>query len=198
MFENATLGGYTWYRASDLAIVKEVRTLDVQGSTMTPTGPYLASYKAFVETSYEPALKVWAFPLQPNETWMASSNATIRAAAHWHLTGPNVSWDVVSIFNAKVPVRLFLHSGEAETVVTPAGSFSAISVSAGHPDLDVARATALDASPNRAMGLDHESPIERDHSGLAWFSGTAKNVVQAHLFTLGFRLTLALRSYHLS
>ncbi len=69
MFENATLGGYTWYQASDLAIIKEVRTLEVGGSTTTPMGTYRASYKAAVETTFDPALKVWSFPLQANETW---------------------------------------------------------------------------------------------------------------------------------
>jgi hypothetical protein len=197
MFENATLGGYTWYRASDLAIVKEVRTLDVQGSTVTPTGPYVASYKAFVETSYEPALKVWAFPLQPNETWMASSNATIHASTRWQLTGSNVSWIVYSIFNAHVPVRLLLHSGEVETVATPAGTFSSIPISVGHPELDLARAAPSEASVDHAMGFEHEIPVERDRGSVAWFSGTAKNVVQASVFTLGFRLNLALKSYHL-
>jgi hypothetical protein len=197
MFTNATLGGYTWYRVSDLAILKEVRTLDVQGSSMTPMGTYVASYKAFVETSFDPALKVWSFPLNANETWMASSNATIHSSTSWQLTGSNVSWIVLSVFNARVPVRLYLHSGDAEAVVTPAGTFTAISVSVGHPALDVASAPPSEASTDHAMGFDHETPVERDHASVAWFSGTAKNIVQAHVFTLGFRLNLTLKSYRL-
>lgn len=197
MFENATLGGYTWYQASDLAIIKEVRTLEVQGSTMTPMGTYASSYKAFVETSFDPALKVWSFPLQANETWMASSNATIHASTHWQLNGPNVSWDFHSNFTAHAPVRLFLHSGDAEAVATPAGTFSAIPVSVGHPEPEVASATPSEASVNHAMGFDHEIPVERNHASVAWFSGTAKNIVQAYVFTLGFRLNLTLKSYHL-
>jgi len=196
MFENATLGGYTWYQTSDLAILKEVRTLEVQGSSMTPMGTYVASYKAVVETSFDPALKVWSFPLQANETWIASSNATIHASTHWQLTGPNVSWDVHSIFNAQVPVRLFLHSGEPETLTTPAGTFSAIPVGPGHPELDPSGAPP-DASADRAMGFDHEIPVRGDRASTAWFSGTAKNVVQSSVFTMGFRLTLTLTSYHL-
>ena len=33
MLENATVGGYSWYRASDLALQKEVRTVAVHGSS---------------------------------------------------------------------------------------------------------------------------------------------------------------------
>jgi hypothetical protein len=197
MFENATLGGYTWYRASDLAIIKEVRTLDVEGSAMTPMGSYHASYKAVVETTFDPALNVWSFPLQTNETWMASSNATLRASVQWQLDGPNASWDFHSNFTARMPVRLFLHSGEMETVTTPAGTFTSIPVSAGSPRLDVASAPASVATADHAMGFDHEIPGERDRATVAWFSGTVKNVVQSYVFALGFRLNLTLKSYHL-
>jgi hypothetical protein len=197
MFQNATLGGYTWYQASDLSIVKEARTLEVEGSTMMTMGTYRASYKAAVETTFDPALKVWSFPLQANETWMASSNATIRAAVHWQLTGPDVSWDFHSNFTVHVPVRLFLHSGEVADVTTPAGTFTSIPISAGRPAPDVASAPASTPSTDHAMGFGHEVPVERDHASVAWFSGTAKNVVQAYVFALGFRLNLALKSYHL-
>ncbi len=197
MFENATLGGYTWYQASDLAIIKEVRTLEVGGSTTTPMGTYRASYKAAVETTFDPALKVWSFPLQANETWMASSNATIRAAVQWQLNGPNVSWDFHSNFTVHVPVRLVMHSGEVAALTTPAGTFSAIPVSAGRPEPDVASNPAAVPSTDHAIGFGHEVPVERDQASVAWFSGTAKNVVQAYVFALGFRLNLSLKSYHL-
>jgi hypothetical protein len=196
MFENATLGGYTWYRKSDLAIVKEVRTLAVEGSSMTPMGTYRASYQAAVETTFDPALMIWSFPLQANETWLASSNATIRASVEWHLSGPNVSWDYRSNFTAHAPVRLFLHSGEVETVTTPAGTFSSIPVSAGNPKLDMASLPTSVASTDPAMELGRELPV-RDHTSVAWFSGAAKNVVQAQVLVLSFRLNVALKSYHL-
>ncbi len=52
-------------------------------------------------------------------------------------------------------------------------------------------------STDHAIGFGHEVPVERDQASVAWFSGTAKNVVQAYVFVLGFRLNLSLKSYHL-
>jgi hypothetical protein len=197
MFDNATLSGYTWYQASDLAVVKEVRTVNVHGSSMTSAGIYDASYSATVETTFEPALKVWSFPLQANQTWTATSNATVTGWIQWHLSGPNASWSDRSNFTFHVPVRLSMMSGEEADIVTPAGTFAAIPVSIGHPELDVAP-PGMTADPvDRAMGFDHEMPIGRDHATQAWFSGAAKNVVKAEMFEGGMRLNLVLRSYHL-
>jgi hypothetical protein len=196
MLENATVGGYTWYRATDLALLKEVRTLTVHGSSTTAAGAYGVSYSATVETVFDPALNVWSFPLKANETWNATSTATVHGWIQWEVTAPNGSWKELANFTYTHPVHLFLTSGEAADVSTPAGSFPSIPVSMGHPDPDV-RAGLTPDPADRAIGLDHEVPVEWNHSVQAWFSGSAKNVVKMQLFAAGMRLNLVLSSYHL-
>src|SRR5256885_11966451 len=83
ILENATLSGYSWYRASDLALMKEVRSVSVRGSSMTTAGMYDASYSATIETTLDPALDVWYFPLHANQTSDPTSNATV----HGWITG---------------------------------------------------------------------------------------------------------------
>src|SRR5205814_235138 len=78
MLQEASLSGYTSFRASDLAIIKEVRTLEVHGSAATTAGTYNASYVATIMTDFDPALDVWSFPLQANETWNVTGNATVH------------------------------------------------------------------------------------------------------------------------
>jgi hypothetical protein len=197
MLENATVSGYSWYRASDLALQKEVRTLSVHGSSTTNAGVYDASYSATVETTFDPALNVWSFPLKANESWTATSNATVRGWVLWQLSGPNATWKDVANFTYTEPVKLFLMSGEVVEVSTPAGTFSSIPVSMGRPELDMTHAGIAADPGDRAMGLDHELPVERNHAMQAWFSGTAKNVVKSQMFAAGMRLNLVLSSYHL-
>ncbi len=197
MLESATLGGYSWYRASDLALQKEVRTVAVHGSSTTAVGVYDASYSATIETTFDPALGVWSFPLQANETWNATSTATVHGWIQWQLSGPNATWKEASNFTYTEPVRLFLMSGAAVDVSTPAGVFSAIPVSMGRPELDVTHAGIATEPGDHAMGFDHELPVERNHAMQTWFSGAAKNVVKAQLFAAGVRLNLVLSSYHL-
>ena len=197
MLENATVSGYSWYRASDLALQKEVRTVAVHGSSRTDAGVYDASYSATVETTFDPALDVWSFPLKANETWNATANATVHGWIQWQLSGPSVSWKEVANFTYTHSVRLFLMSGEAVDVSTPAGTFSSIPVSMGRPELDLTHAQITSDPADRAIGLDHEVPVERNHAMQAWFSGTAKNVVKVQMFAAGMRLNLVLSSYHL-
>ena len=197
MLENATVGGYSWYRASDLALQKEVRTVSVGGSSTTAAGIYDASYSATIETTFDPALNVWSFPLQANETWNATSTATVHGWIQWQLSGPNATWKEASNFTYTEPVRLFLMSGPVVEVSTPAGAFSAIPVSMGHPELDLTHAGIAMDPGDHAMGFDHEVPVERNHAMQAWFSGAAKNVVKAQLFAAGVRLNLVLSAYHL-
>jgi hypothetical protein len=198
MLENASLSGYSWYRAADLAIAKEVRTLQVSGSSTTSAGMYSASYATTIMTTFEPALNVWSFPLQANESWNATGNATVQGWVTWQLVGPSGSFAGKANFSYTVPVRLFLMSGPSEDVSTPAGTFAAIPVSMGRPELDVTHAGMATDPPETAMGLDHEMPVERHHAAQAWYSGTVKNVVQMQLFAAGMRLNLVLSSYHLS
>ncbi|MCI4371934.1 MAG: hypothetical protein L3J78_04725, partial [Thermoplasmata archaeon] len=126
-----------------------------------------------------------------------TSNATVRGWFQWELSGPNASWKAVANFTYTHPVRLFLMSGEAVDVATPAGTFSSIPVSMGRPELDLTHAGIAADPVDHAMGLDHELPVERDHALQVWFSGTAKNVVKAQMFAAGIRLNLVLSSYHL-
>src|SRR5256885_13819267 len=136
MLENATLSGYSWYRASDLALLKEGRSVSVRGSSMTTAGMYDASYSATIETTFDPALDVWSFPLRANETWNARSNATVHGWITWHLSGPKGSWTDVANFTFSEPVRLFLMSGEAVDVSTPAGAVPFLPPGMGPPELD--------------------------------------------------------------
>src|SRR5207237_1352553 len=115
MLQEASLSGYTSFRASDLAIIKEVRTLEVDGSA-----------------------------------------------------------------------------------ATTAGTFPAIPVSMGRPEILSGRPGIVSAPSDPAIGFDHEMPVEPLHSAQTWYSGTVKNVVKFHLFTAGMRLNLVLSSYHIA
>ena len=196
MLQEASLSGYTLFRASDLAIIQEVRTLEVHGSAATTAGTYNASYVATIMTSFDPALDVWSFPLQANETWNVTGNATIHGWIKWDLTGPNATFGASANFSYKIPVRLFLMSGATEDVSTPAGTFPAIPVSMGRPEIMAGRPGIVSDPSDRALGFDHEMPVEPLHSAQTWYSGAVKNVVKFHLFTAGMRLNLILSSYH--
>lgn len=192
LFHDATVDGYTWFRSSDLAIVKEVHTIHFAGMFETDAGAYNASYTAVVETTYDPALDLWAFPIAANESWTATSTATIHASTDWAIDDPRGPWVFGSEFNATREIRLFLNSGAPEDIDTPAGTFLAIPVRIGRPMLQ-----GLDVM-DLAAGLDHEVPVPRDHSVETWFSATAKNVVKVSFFFVGFKVDLALSAYHLT
>ena len=198
MLQEASLSGYTSFRASDLAIIKEVRTLEVHGSAATTAGTYNASYVATIMTDFDPALDVWSFPLQANETWNVTGNATVHGWIKWDLSGPNATYGAGVNFSYTVPVRLFLNSGATEDVSTPAGTFPAIPVSMGRPEILSGRPGIVSAPSDPAIGFDHEMPVEPLHSAQTWYSGTVKNVVKFHLFTAGMRLNLVLSSYHIA
>src|SRR5947199_8586463 len=94
-----------------------------------------------------------AFPLGENESWNASSKATIRAMIQWHFEGPSASFGFSHTFNATVPIRMRLHSGMLEDVTTPAGTFSSIPVRVAVPATD-RLATADRAGPVLGLGGD--------------------------------------------
>jgi hypothetical protein len=191
--ENATVEGYTWYRASDLAIIKDVRTFTLQGSMWTEAGIFNASYMATVETTYHPALDVWAFPLNENETWNVSSNATIQAVTKWHFDGPNLTEYILRNVTVTKPVHLVLTSGATEDVVTPAGTFSAIPVRVGAHAFE----RDLHPDPGDVMSCAGDHHVMERHLGLvAWFSEKTKNVVKASVDVGGVRVQVALASYH--
>lgn len=195
LFEDATVAGYTWVRTSDLAVAKEVRTVHFEGTFVTDAGAYDASYTATVETTYDPALNVWAFPIEANETWDAASTATVRISTHWRVDDPHGAWEFGEDLNVTRDVRLFMISGAAEDIETPAGTFPSIPVRIGLPALDrAATSDLLDV----AAGLDQDVLVPRDHSVETWFSGAAKNVVKVSLYLGGFKVDLALSAYHLN
>jgi len=192
VFENATVEGYAWYRASDLAKLKDVRTIHVDGSIASEAGTFDGAFTAKVETTYEPALDVWSFPLGENETWNVTSNATTHASIDWRVVGPNVYWAFGRNFTVTVPIHLVLTSGFFEDVTTPAGTFASIPVRVGFAhaalDTDDHRELALDLGNDEAM--EHRMPLT------FWFSGTAKNVVMASVVLGGHRIDAVLASYH--
>lgn len=193
-FEDVTVNGYTWVRTSDLAIVKEVRTVHFEGTFETDAGAHNASYTATVETTYDPALNVWAFPIEANETWNATSTATVHISTDWRVDDPHGAWEFGQDLSMTRDVRLFMMSGAAEDIETPAGTFPSIPVRIGLPALGRAETSDL---MDVAAGLDHDVPVPRDHFVETWFSGTAKNVVKVSLFLGGFKVDLALGAYHL-
>ncbi len=192
MFENATVEGYAWYRASDLAKLKDVRTIHVDGSIATDAGTFDGAFTATVETTYEPALDVWSFPLGENETWNVTSNATIHTSIDWRVVGPNVYWAYGRNFSVTVPIHLILTSGFFEDVTTPAGTFASIPVrvglAIGAGGTDDHRELAMDLGNDEAMA--HRMPVT------FWFSATAKNVVMASIVLGGHRTDAVLASYH--
>ena len=191
--ENASVEGYAWYRMSDLAKLKDFRTVAVSGSLWTEAGVANASFTATVETTYSPALDLWSFPLGENETWNASSIATIHASLSWHADGPNWTWNVNWNLNATVPVKLVLTSGTAENVTTPAGTFRAIPVR-----VFLAMPGPIDDHKEMAMNLGNDEAIEHRAPAELWFSGTVKGVVQATMTIRGVRVEAVLTSYHVA
>lgn len=193
-FEDATVDGYTWVRTSDLAIVKDVRTVRFDATFETDAGAYNASYTATVETTYDPALDVWAFPIEANETWNATSTATVRISKDWRVDDPHGAWEFGQDFNVTRDVRLFMMSGAAEDIGTPAGTFPSIPVRIGRPALG---GTGTSDLMDVTVGLDCDVPVPHDHSVEMWFSGTAKNVVKVSFYLGGFKVSLVLSAYHL-
>ncbi len=192
---DATVNGYAWYRASDLAELKDVRTVRLSGSLHTDFGDVNASYTAKVETTFDPALNVWSFPLGENETWNVSSNATIHAWIKWRVDSPNAYFEAGRNFTATVPVRFLLRSGSTTDVATPAGTFSSIPVRLALPGTDLA--TTGDPL-GLVMGLGTDAFMEPHVPVEASFSGTVGNVVKAVALVDGARIEAVLASYHRS
>jgi hypothetical protein len=191
-FRDATVGGYTWYRASDLATVKEVRTIVFHGTFEMDSGTYGARYAASVETTFEPALDVWSFPLDPNEAWTATSTATVQVSARWSIDTPDEPWVVAKEHAFTRDIHLPLASGPAEMVVTPAGTFESIPVWVAAPHVTLVG--RYDSGV--ADGLEEDVPVPRDHASASWFSEAAKNVVKVEFYTGEAHVDLMLTDYH--
>ncbi len=197
VLNDATVDGYTLYRASDLAKVTEFRTVHISGSFYAEYGMYNAtinaSYTAKILTNYDPPLDVWSFPLGENETWEAASNATVHIWKVWRFDGPN--WYIEKGRNATftVPIRFLLASGTFEDVTTPAGTFSAIPVRVGLPVLDLGTTTDQMAF---AMRLGDDGFGEPHTAVEAWFNGDVGNIVKAVTLLDGLHVEIELTSYH--
>ena len=193
IMENATVDGYAVYRASDLAELREVRTVSLKSSLWTLRGWFNVSYSATVMTTYEPALDIWSFPIEENKTWNVSSNATIHTMIAWRFDGPNNSFGFWHNFNVTVPIRLVLHSGELENVTTPAGTFSSIPVRVAFPSVD---RLAADDHEGPVVGLGGDECGQPRLAAEAWFNGDVGNVVRAVSFIGGMKIVAELASFH--
>jgi hypothetical protein len=193
-FRDATIGGYTWYRASDLATVKEVRTIAFRGTFEMDSGVYAARYAATVETTFEPALDVWSFPLDANEAWTATSTATVRVSVRWSMDMPDQPWSFAKDRTFTRDIHVPLASGAAEQIVTPAGTFESIPVWVSTPHV-----TTLTAHHDTGIadGLEEDVPVPREHASAVWFSSAAKNVVKVEFFTGDAHLDLELTNYRI-
>src|SRR6266542_4156257 len=178
VLNDATVDGYTVYRASDRAKVTEFRTVHISGSFSAEYGMYNAtinaSYTSKILTNYDPPLDIWSFPLGENATWEASSNATVHVWKVWRFEGPD--WYIEKGRNATftIPIRVLLTSGMFEDVTTPAGTFSAIPVRVGLPLMDLGTTTDQMAilmpigAPNDGEGGNpYPAPF---HSARRWAS----------------------------
>src|SRR5207237_555286 len=127
---NASAGGV---RADGPSATGSVTRTVISAAATART--YNASYVATIMTDFDPALDVWSFPLQANETWNVTGNATVHGWIKWDLSGPNATYGAGVNFSYTVPVRLFMNSGATEDVSTPAGTFPAIPVTMGRPEI---------------------------------------------------------------
>ncbi len=188
----ATVGGYSLYRTEDLAKLADVRTIHLSGAIETEYGTYNVSYTKTTETTYDPAFDVWDFPLDENETWGASTNATIRVWIDWTIEGPNVDHEDSHNFTATVPVHLLLMSGELEDVETPAGTFASVPVKAGLPEIESA---APYGRLELLTGLGSDTWSDPHAFATAWFSGDVGNVVKVVVSAGDYRLDIVLVDY---
>ncbi len=204
----ATVSGFVWYRASDLAPVFAQKTVTLShtwtanastflGYTVLGNATYTLSYTSTTQVWYHPPLTVWSFPLVENESWNATSNATIHYASTFEFTGPNMTFEASHSANFTVPIGFGMRTGAFENVTTPAGTFRALSVSAFRGEAPV----LPDRDASATMNLTGEMDFEMPHPmASAWFSGQVGNVVKADV-GLGFegpRVELDLVSYSFS
>ncbi len=185
----ATVSGFAWYRASDLAPVYVQKTVTlattwtVGAGNMTEFGmlanaTYSLDHTSTTRIWYHPPLNFWNFPLQENESWNVSSNATIRYASSFEFTGPNMTFESNHTANFTVPLRFTLRTGTFEDVATPAGTFHALSVSAYHREPFV----IPDRDASATMNLTAETDLDLPPAlATSWFSGQVGNVVKTDL-----------------
>ena len=116
-----TLDGFTYFRVSDLATVKESMILDFEPPG---TGDYLS---VFINVTYAPPLNDFDFPLKEGDVWSSTSSVTI-------------SMDIVSsVFpssstSTTVSMTTEFEVESKETVDVSAGKFSTYVIEATEVD----------------------------------------------------------------
>ncbi len=126
---NVSVHGYVWYRTSDLATIEAVRWVHFQHSTTVDNMTWTTDLSASIRIDYDPPLATWQFPLQSNESWNVSSNASVRYASAFELNGPNVTFGTTHYANATIPIRFHMETFEFSNVTTPAGTFWSLQAS---------------------------------------------------------------------
>src|SRR5881628_924977 len=184
-------GSYVVWTVAVYDVLNQPRA--VQSALWTARGWFNTSYTATVQTTYEPALNIWSFPIEENETWNVSSNATIHAMIAWRFDGPNDSFGFWHNFKVTVPIRLTLDSGELENVTTPAGTFASIPVRVALPTID---RLATDDREGPVVGLGGDECGQPRLAAEAWFSGDVGNAVKAVSFIGGMKIVAELASFH--
>jgi hypothetical protein len=202
-----TLSGFAWLRQSDLAPIYTMKSVHLERTWtysanvsgyqgMISNATYALSFDATTQTSYAPALAVFQFPLEENRTWSVQSNATIRYASTFRVSGPNVSLEANHSANFTVPLRFSVHTGFFENVTTPAGTFRALPVSASRSSLD---ARVPDGDASAVMNLTSCEDLGFPHPfATAWFSAQTGGIVKVSFWTspvFGPRVEVELVSY---
>lgn len=200
----AEVTGFVWYRQSDLAPVYALKSVHLSstwtsswgnwsGWGMLANGTYSVTYSSTIQLWYHPPLAIWQFPLEANESWNVTSNATIRHDSSFDFEGPNFTYSSNHSATFTVPLELGIRTGTFEDVTTPAGTFRALSVSVAHrepfevPDRDTGAIMNLTGGSD----VDTAPPF-----ATAWFSGQVGNVVKASVGgAWGPRVELDLVSY---
>ncbi|HKZ99487.1 MAG TPA: hypothetical protein VJ326_07865 [Thermoplasmata archaeon] len=186
----ASVDGYSWYRTADLAKIRDVRTLTLEGETSWMAGTASARLTVWTDASYEPAWDLWAFPIEENESWAVRSNATVDVRSLFRLEAPDHSFEYEKNGSFTIPIAYTMGSGTAETVTTPAGTFEAMRTFVAGPaddHGDVAGILAWIGDEAAYASLE------------AWFSPDVENVVRV-VGTAGgsrpIRIEVALVSFH--
>lgn len=187
-----TMSGFTWLRQSDLAPIYALKsihlarnwtyTLSLAGyNGMLDNATYDLTFDATTQVWYAPPLAIWAFPLEENESWNATSNATVHYASSFRVTGPNVTFEWDHAANFSVPLRFAMVTGRFENVTIPSGTFRALPVSAARGTVDLRLA---DRDAGAVMNLTAATDIEVPRAlSTAWFSAQAGNVVRASFWS---------------
>ena len=201
-----SLSGFGWYRESDLAPVYAVRTVHLDSTWTMSSGTWMdfsalanATYflndTATTAISFAPPLEEYAFPMQQNATWNATSNATVRYTSTFDFSGPNVTYEASHAVNFTVPLHLTMRTGMFENVTTPAGTFRALRVTASRGEFG----PVADHDASAMLNLTESMDVEVPHAfASVWFSGQVGNVVRADVGFGAFegpRVELDLVSY---